>query len=274
MNMNRTKFSLVAFLFVLLFTTNTPSVFSQNWKLYKKNAALDCRYFTTDGLNNIYVITSKNEILKYNQDGSFDSRFVSLKMGKLGTVDASNPFKLLLYYPDFQTVQMLDKDLNSLGSFNLNDLGIAQTGGIAMSDDGRTWVYDAAENKLKTVNGDAGRQVQSAVVPFVGSAVSQMVFRGNTLYVNVPDKGIYLFDRFGKFIKTLDIKNSNYFQVIDNQLFYSQNGQLFRFQLQTLQTLPVKMPEGIVGTELMRLQKNWLFVQQGKTIIVHEEKAQ
>ena len=33
----------------------------------------------------------------------------------------------------------------------------------------------------------------------------------------------------------------------------------------------MKLPEGIKGTEPMRLEKNWLFVQQGKTIFVHED---
>ena len=38
-----------------------------------------------------------------------------------------------------------------------------------------------------------------------------------------------------------------------------------------LKTVVVKMPEGVTGKEPLRLEKNWLFTQQGKTIFVHEQ---
>ena len=259
--------------YYLLLILFAPSVSAQNWKLYKKNDALDCRFFISDNLHNVYIITSKSEILKYGEDGSFEARYANLKLGKLGQLDAMNPFKLLVYYPDFQTVQLLDRELNSLGSFNLLDLGIVRVGAVAMADDGKIWIYDTGTNKLMTLTGNTrAQQAQSSVVPFISSNPTQMIFRNNALYVNIPDKGIYVFDRFGKFTKTLNIKNISYFQVVDNQLLYNQGGKLFSFQLQTLKTTLMKLPEGIKGSEPMRLEKNWLFVQQGKTIFVHEDK--
>ncbi len=268
-----TKIIKIAFFILFFFALTLPSVSAQNWKLYKKNGALDCRFFVTDNLHNVYIITAKSEILKYGEDGSFEARYANLKLGKIGLVDAMNPFKLLVYYPDFQSVQLLDRELNSLGSFNLLDLGISRVGTVAMADDGKIWVYDSGINKLMTLNANTrAEQAQGGVVPFAGSNPTQMIFRNNALYANIPDKGIYIFDRFGKFAKMLNIKNINYFQVVDNQLYYTQNGQMFIFNLQTLKTTTMKMPEGISGNEPLRLEKNWLFVQQGKTIIIHEDK--
>lgn len=262
---------LICLLFLCAFTP--PSVSAQNWKLYKRNDALDCRFFVTDNLHNVYIITSKSEILKYGEDGSFEARYANLKLGRIGMLDAMNPFKLLVYYPDFQTVQLLDRELNSLGSFNLLDLGMARVGAVAMADDGKIWVYDNGTNKLMTMtNATRAQPAQSGIVPFAGSNPVQMIFRNNTLYANVPEKGIYVFDRFGKYQKLLDIKNVTYFQVVDNQLYYAQNGQMYIFNLQTLKSSVMKMPEGIRGNEPLRLEKNWLFVQQGKTIIIHEDK--
>jgi hypothetical protein len=272
MNKQKLIYSLLFIFHFSLFTGLTPSVSGQNWKLYKKNDALDCRYFVTDAMHNIYIITSKNEILKYNQDGSFEARYVNLKMGKLAQLDVSNPFKLLAYYSDFQLIQLLDAELNSLGSVNLLDAGVSRVGATAMSDDGKVWIYDAGTNKLLTLADKKAQQTQSAVVPFSGKIPNQMVVKNNVLYANVQGKGIFTFDRFGKYLKTLDIKNCNYFQVFDNQLFYQQNGSFNIFNLQTEKSMPMKMPDGIVGNEPLRLEKSWLFVQKGKTIIIHEDK--
>jgi hypothetical protein len=262
----RLKCSYCLLLIAYCLLQSTPSVFAQNWKFFKKNDALDCRFFSTDALNNIYIITSKNEILKYGSDGSFEARFVNLKMGKLAQLDALNPMKLMVYYPDFQIVQLLDNELNSLGSVNLLDAGVARVGA------GKVWVYDAGTNKLMTLNDKKAQAVSSAVVPFAGSTPTQMLFKNNTLYVNIPTKGIYTFDRFGKYLKLLDIKNASHFQVFDNQFFYTKNGQCARFNLQTLKSTPMVMPEGIVGNEPLRLEKKWLFVQKGKTIVIHQEE--
>lgn len=258
--------------FVIIFIAAPPSVSAQNWKLFKKNDALNCRSFATDNLHNIYILTPKNEILKYNEDGSFESRFASLKMGQIGHFDAMNPFKLLVYYPDFQSIQLLDKELNSLGSFNIRDKGVAQVGAVAMSDDGKIWVYDAGTKKILTLSHtENAQQTQGGIVPFAGAIPTQMIFRSNQLYVNVPDKGIYVFDRFGKYLKLLNIKNANYFQVFGNDLLYNQQGKMYIFNLQTLKPREMKMPEGVKGSEPLRLEKNWLFVQQGKTIVIYEE---
>jgi hypothetical protein len=266
------KHSLLIFHFSL-FILLAPSVSAQSWKLYKKNDALDCRFFATDNLHNIYIITPKSEILKYNEDGSFEARFASLKMGKMGHFDAMNPFKLLVYYPDFQTIQLLDRELNSLGSFNLLDRGVARVGAVAMSDDGKIWIYDAGTNKIMTISGtEKAQQVQGGIVPFAGSTPNQMIFRSNNLYVNVPEKGIYMFDRFGKYLKLLNIKNASYFQVFGNELLYNQLGKMYIFNLQTLKSAEMKMPEGVKGSEPLRLEKNWLFVQQGRTIVIYEDK--
>ena len=77
------KLSFLSFAFCLL---ALPSVSAQQWKLFKKNDSLDCRYFLTDHLKNIYIITHRNELLKYDGDGYFDSRFSFKKFGKIGSV--------------------------------------------------------------------------------------------------------------------------------------------------------------------------------------------
>ena len=99
---------------------------AQTWHLFKKNDGIDCKYFTTDNLCDIYIITNKNEIIKFDDLGYFEGRYANKKMGNLASVDATNPFKLLLFYPDFQTITLLDRLLNPISSLVLSDYGIRQ----------------------------------------------------------------------------------------------------------------------------------------------------
>ena len=251
-----------------------PSVSAQSWKLFKKNDSLNCRYFATDPLNNIYVVTPKNDLLKYDQQGFFESQYANRRLGRLAVVDGTSPFKVVLWYPDFQTILLMDAAVNPIVTLNLNDIGVGRAAAVAFGDDGNLWIFDGTTNKLLrfAVEAPSVRLVESSLLSVNGLQPSGMTVRGNVVYMNVPTRGILTFDRFGKLLRTLDIRNAETFQVIDNQLFFKQNNQLSRFHLQTLTTTLVKLPDGVKGEQQMRLERNRLFVQRGGSIDIYEEK--
>ncbi len=263
---------ILPFAFCLLVT---PSVSAQNWKLFKKNDSLDCRFFLTDQLKNVYIITFKNELLKYDGEGYFDSRFSFKKFGKISFVDVSNPFKLILHYNDYQCVVILDAALNPIKTLFLNDMGVTNAGALAMSDAGQFWVYDTGLNKLLRFSVDAaGFKLANETSPLSMGRLetSQMLVQENIVYLNVPNKGIFMFDQFGKHIRTLDIKNATDLQLIESQLFYKQKDKYFRFNLQTLTTAPVNLPKDVSGDRYIQVQKGRLYAQRSTSIDVYDEK--
>ncbi len=266
------KLSFFALAFSLL---PFSSISAQQWKLFKKNDSLDCRYFLTDHLKNIYVITNKSEVLKYDSEGYFDSRFSYKKFGKIWSVDVTNPFKIILYYTDYQCIVVIDAALNPIKTLFLNDMGVANAGAIAMGDNGHIWIYDSGVNKILRFSVDAsGFKLSQSTPPLSISGLqpNQMLVKENNIYMNVPDKGIIVFDQFGKYIKTFDILKASGLQIIENQLFYKQNNKIFRFNLQTLAKSPINLPEGVSGDRYMQIQKGRLFAQRSTSIDVYDEK--
>ncbi len=266
------KLSFLAFAFLLL---TTPSVSAQTWKLFKKNDSLDCRYFLTDHLKNIYVITNKSEVLKYDSEGYFDSRFSYKKFGRIWSVDVTNPFKIILYYTDYQCIVIIDAALNPIKTLFLNDMGVANAAAIAMGDNGHIWIYDSGVNKILRFSVDAsGFKLAQSTPPLSISGLqpNQMLVRENNIYMNVPNKGVFVFDQFGKYIKTFDILNASGLQIIENQLFYKQNNKYFRFNLQTLAKTAVLLPSDVSGDRYLQIQKGRLYAQRSTSIDVYDEK--
>lgn len=268
------KFSFLAFAFCLI---SLPSVSAQKWTLFKKNDSLDCRYFLTDHLKNIYIITNKNELLKYDGEGYFDSRFSFKKFGRIASVDVTNPFKIILYYTDYQCIVIIDAALNPIKTIFLNDMGVANAGAIAMGDGGHIWIYDAGVNKILRYSVDATGfklSYKSTTLDQNLSSlqINQMLIKDNYIYMNVPTKGILVFDQLGKYLKTLDVVNASGLQIIDNQLFYKQSNQFFRFNLQTLAKMPINLPEGVSGDRYIQIQKGRIYAQRSTSIDVYDEK--
>src|SRR5665647_1939193 len=72
--------------------------------IYSKTFPGDFSYFTIDNLDNIYLLSNTNQLKKINSNGDSAVFNDVRKYGKLFSIDATNPLKVLLYYKNFSTI--------------------------------------------------------------------------------------------------------------------------------------------------------------------------
>jgi hypothetical protein len=113
---------------------------------------MTARAITSDELGNIYAIHTDNTLARYNERGDSTGFYRSALNGKLGTVDATNPLRLLLYYPAFNKVQILDRQLALKSEVDLRTLRIMAPTAVATASDGNIWVYDPINARLLKLN--------------------------------------------------------------------------------------------------------------------------
>jgi len=237
-----------------------------------KTIEVKAKDFTTDKLQQIYVVTPDNEVIKYDTEGNETFRYNNKTLGELAHIDVTNPFSIMLYYPEFMNIITLDRTLNLTGQFNLYDLNLLYVKGVGMSNDNNIWVYDDALFKLKKIDHEGHTIVESDNLSLLlGHSISPnfILEKEQTVYVNDPQLGIFLFDVFAEYIKTLDFKGLTDFQVYADQLIYFQDGKLQFFHLKSLLTRPLKLPPSISATDKIRVQKNKLFVLKPKGVEVY-----
>lgn len=233
--------------------------------------------FTTDRLTNVYTVTESNEIIKYNPQGQEQFRFNNNTLGELAYIDATDPFNLLLFYPDYRTVFLLDRTLNKNGEFNLFDLDVIDVPAVGISNDNNLWIYDDVKFNIKKINRNGDVLIESNNLNLVlGKSIAPnfIIERNNTLFVNAPETGILLFDLFGNYIKTIDIKNLRQFQVLGDQLIYQQDGQLLVFNLKSLIGRSLDLGLDHSENPLIRIEKDRLYVRTGLSLNVYTIKKQ
>lgn len=242
----------IAYLFFLtVFLLFYSSLFSQNEKsngdyifLFELNT--DAKNFTTDKLQNIYLLGEKNEIIKLTPEGKEQFRYPNTTLGEPNYLDATNPFNLLLYFPDFQNVITLDRTLNLAGEINLQQLGFFRVNGLGMAGDGNLWVYDEVEFRLKKIGQDGRVILQSGDLSLElrqGIRPNFLLERGQQVFLNDPEVGVLVFDVFGRYSKTLPLKGLKEFQVVGDELIFMENGKLQSFHLQALLQSPLRLPD-------------------------------
>lgn len=224
--------------------------------------------FAVDKLQNVYLLTAKNEVIKYGPDGTEQFRYPNRTLGALAELDATDPFNLLLFFPDYQFVMTLDRTLNPTGELNFQQLGFYRVGAVGMAGDGRIWVFDEAAFVLKKtdVNGAVAAESGNLGLLF-GKALHPnfILEREQLVYVNDPAAGIFVFDVFGKYLKIIDIKGLSHFQTRNNELLFFAEGKLWSFHLQALLQKELRLPEGIAPTDKVLVEKDRLYhLQEGK----------
>ncbi|MCX6291476.1 MAG: hypothetical protein NT126_06895 [Bacteroidetes bacterium] len=210
--------------------------------------------FTTDNLGNAYVI-AENQLFQFDSQGKPKATYSEANLGMLRSVDASNPMKILLYYPDFAQINILNSKLALQSTINLRPIGITQPTLICNSYNEGYWVFDLQDFQLKKI--DLNLQVKSEsgnINQDVGYTIlpNFLLEADNFVYLNNPATGILVFDLYGTYYKTIPVKNLRSFQVIGDEILFVDQNRLKSFHLKKLEEREILLPphDSLVGGRL------------------------
>lgn len=220
---------------------------------------LNADLFTTDNIGNSYFVRG-DEVRKFNQNGEQLKAYSNKTLGKIASVDASNPLRTLVFYKDQATIIILDDLLSQNGdAINLEEYGLEQSDLICNSFNNGIWFFNRQNMELirldetykPVVNtGNLNRLLGVEMKPVC------MTEHNGYLYLNNPDEGIMIFDMYGTFYKTLPIKDTYHFQVKEHEVFYYVDNELHSYHMKDLVNKGLKLP----GAEDVRIEKENYFV--------------
>lgn len=242
----------------------------QEYKLIK-TIPINGKFLTTDNLNNAYVITDANELIKLDANGEKLFSYSEKNFGELSFVDASNPLKILVFFPQYSTVITLDKTLSPLGTYNLRNAGITRMNSVCLSQDNNIWIFDEQDFKLKKLDENLKVVRESDDVSLIinnSLKPNFLIERNNWIFLNDPQIGILQFDSYSTYFKTIPIKNLQNFQVLDDRIFYFEKNSLQSFQIQTSETQTASLPDttNLVQT---RIEKNSLYLLKKNELVLY-----
>mgnify|MGYP001799848450 CR=1 FL=1 len=173
------------------------------------------KHFTTDKLRQFYIVSPTNELIKYSREGKELFRYINNWLGELAIVDATNPFNLFLYNPEYMTVITLDRTLNETSTFNFFDLDLTDVRAVGMSNDNNIWLYDDLRFTLKKIDRQGNVLLESGNLNLTLGhriAPNAIVERTNQEFNNDPENRILDIDNFANNIQTLPLKKMEYIQ--------------------------------------------------------------
>lgn len=223
----------------------------------------DAGFITTDYLQNGYLITARNELQKVDSAGNLLATFNQNRYGRLAFADATNPMRLVLSYPDYGTIVILDNTLSEISALSLRKINIQSYSATCFSSlDNNIWVFDDQDYKLKKIDKNNDVIVESGdMFSLLGNAIHPVYMQENDqyIYLSDPAEGIVIFDIYGTYYQTLPFKNIGKFQVRGGQLFFQEADSLHAYQLKTVESKYISLPD-TAAVEDVRIEKNRLYV--------------
>ncbi|HRH61752.1 MAG TPA: hypothetical protein PLI68_00365 [Bacteroidia bacterium] len=251
---------------VLLIGSMLLSLTSDKLILHKR-VYTQGNYFTTDNLGNCYLV-DKNEITKYDVNGTVFNKFSIKAFGTIQSMDASNPMKLMVFYKDFSKIVYLDNTLSLNGNpIDLEELNLTQAKLICASHSDGIWLFN--QQKFELIRLDKNLEVSqttSNINQLLGIelAPTYLCEYANLVYLNNPETGIVVFDIYGTYVKTIPILHLNKFQVINDMIYYLKDNKAVSYNLKTLVQNEIKLPD-MKYTEV-RTEKGMLYAQSAELI--------
>ena len=226
--------------------------------------------FTVDNLDNIYLVSSTNQLKKLSSNGDSIAVFNNVKKyGKVTLIDVSNPLKVLLYYRDFATIVILDRFLNVRNSIDLRKQNILQVRAIGQSYDNKIWVYDEVENKLKKIDDDGTllQETPDFRQLFDPAPSPQKIFdQDQYVYLYDSSLAVYVFDYYGSLKNKILISGWKNFKVAGQYIFGSDTETLFRYDIKTFRVSDWKLPGELKKAVSFNFTKSRLYALRNDSI--------
>jgi hypothetical protein len=187
-----------------------------------------------------YFVT--NEVLhKIKDNETFEYKNPSL--GKIAKVDLQNPLKIVLFYESFNSVILLDNQLNEVQriQFSLNSVPIVITAtGIASQN--QLWVYDSLNQQIGLYD-YLNNNYRSISTSFPGS-IKQYQSDFNAFYWIDDKNNWFSCDIFGKITTKGKVADSDSIEILnDHQYIFSKNNDLIFEDLKKKEKYKIEISE-------------------------------
>lgn len=229
------------------------------------------KYVTIDKLGQVYMVNTDDKLIKYTAEGQQQFFYFDRTLGEISYIDATNPFQVLVFFEDFQTIVWLDRTLNSISKMNLSQFGFFQVNTMCMTSDNQVWLYDNTTFQIKKINtqGEVLLETQELNTLTEQLHPNFILEKNSRIYLNNPKTGILVFDNFGQYIETIPIKDLTNFQILDSQIWYQKGNTYCHYHLKTLEQKVVDLPFQIDTNQRVFKQKNnWFWVKQKAVVII------
>ena len=233
-----------AFIFLLPMVWSV-SLYGQQFKLIAKIDTV-AKIATVDNLGNLFLVTPQNEILKFDGKGKFLWNYTNNSYGELTQIDVTDPLRVILYYPAYQQVVVLNNNLGEISKYNFNRNPELQIPLIASANNNGFWIYDQINRELSKLTNNFLDDLKTGNIyqrNGFDMQANYMLTDDQQVYVNDVGTGVRIFDQYGNFLKTAVVYPQETFNVDGDEIYFTDKNKLMSYNYFTFVLKKITLPQ-------------------------------
>lgn len=260
------------FIFFTFFLFYWTRIFAQLEIVTETDVSAD--FFTIDKFGNFYFVKGDN-IIKTDKNFNTVAEFSDKSKGNIGSIDALDPFRLMIFYPQFNSIVFLDKVFNQLRStIFLDDIESFWVSAVCSSNSGSFRIFNNNCNCIQLIDNNLRIIQRSSSLNFLSFNVKiTKILEINDYVLALDDAGsFYIFDIFGTFIsvfndvKVKDIisyRNTVIFLDNQNNIYFFNPSSKGKHEIQKIAEL-----NNVKEIKSFAIHENQIFILSDKSLII------
>ncbi len=224
-----------------------PTIYAQDFKLIAKIDTV-AKIATVDNLGNLFVVTPKNDVLKFNPAGKFLWNYSNNSFGEITQLDVTDPLRVILYYAAYQQIVVLNNNLSEISKYTFNQNPDLQMTLIASANNNGFWAYDQINRELHKLSNYFVDDLTTGNIYQRNGFDMQadfMLTDDQQVYINDTTAGVRIFDKYGNFIKTAIVYPKAGFNVEGDEIYFTEQNKLIRYNYFTFELKEIPLPDKI-----------------------------
>lgn len=187
----------------------------------------------SDGIGGFWY-SQGTSVIKINDNSEIQSTYSNLMLGEPSSMDASDPFRIMVFYQNTQSIILINNDATILGKpISLSDLGFGEVILACRSARGGAWVLHRESSEIVLIDSQFSTveyrfSLQQSIK---NSLPNYMVESDGVIYIGLNNKTIVRFDSYGATLPHIQIDYTNTFLVEKKYLWIAFNGIVKRVNL-------------------------------------------
>ena len=176
------------------------------------------------GVGNLYYL--KNDVF-YSQNKKESWQYKNVSLGQPTKIDIQNPLKIMLFYDNFNTVIMLDNQLNEIQKINFSEKDVPIVAAAAgNASQNRLWIYNSLTQQIGLF--DFLKNTFQSITPSIQGNLKHYQSDFTKFHWIDTELNWYSCDVYGKITSLGEISNVDQIQIVDSkELIFMKDGSLF-----------------------------------------------
>ena len=245
--------------FVLIIVLCIQTAVGQGYNKTTQTPLSASQFIGYDSYDNFYTIT--DQVLS-KENATQGYKFTDFQLGNITSVDIINPFNVVVFYAQTNTVILLDNKLSLIEQINFNLLeDIANISWVSNAGGNKLWLFNADSQQLELYN--YRNNTKNSISLPIAEIPTDQASDFNYNYILTPS-GVKVYTVFGGLVKSVAFQGGEKVITHKGRVLVVKDNMIYEIIENSFKLLSIKTTQ--ISIQDLQVFEDFLYIYDRKNV--------